>query len=553
MDLVVFENNKPYVIDEFREGRFDYVELASDVAETKFFQFLFDKGIVERLARDYPSPRQRHHVPLWMYVSSQLSLRLHGSHSFHSYPLIVRAGGLIDALGPEVAQREVDPDTGDMSISCAGFNDRNLHPRTTPCDQDYLRKLAKETDPERLERWYNRHVAKLYDEFGAYDEEGIFIGDGSYLFVPDNTNYEGSLRLLFDEHNHPVSKKQEKKMTQAQRDRCRWRRCYKVVFLLHCDRAGERFIVAGLRVLRANQAEGPALWELVDTFVDAVGRGVMEVLIVDRGFIDGPQIGRLKTDYGVDTVIPIRKNMDILEDVRGLVALDTQWEEYQPTRRAPVTSKPSRPKHPTAEKREKTRQKTLAKKRAETQRSHPPDPSKVVERTMITQVPELTSWSDCPVPLTGVYSKDCYADGHEKDWLLVATNSGWTAGGTRDLYGLRTDIEERHRQVKCFWDLTQFHSTAWSLIVSQTVFVSLTYSLLQIHLLQHGHQELNRRTRETTRRLLPDGDRVIIYRQQYFAFFTLLEHTELTLSLEGKARRKALAKARRLQKEDPPS
>ena len=37
MDLVVFENNKPWVIDEFREGRFDYVELASDVAETKFF------------------------------------------------------------------------------------------------------------------------------------------------------------------------------------------------------------------------------------------------------------------------------------------------------------------------------------------------------------------------------------------------------------------------------------------------------------------------------------------------------------------------------------
>ena len=38
MDLVVFENNKPFVIDEFREGRFDSVELASDVAETKFFQ-----------------------------------------------------------------------------------------------------------------------------------------------------------------------------------------------------------------------------------------------------------------------------------------------------------------------------------------------------------------------------------------------------------------------------------------------------------------------------------------------------------------------------------
>jgi hypothetical protein len=105
--------------------------------------------------------------------------------------------------------------------------------------------------------------------------------------------------------------------------------------------------------------------------------------------------------------------------------------------------------------------------------------------------------------------------------------------------------------VKCFWDLTRFHSTAWNLVVSQLVFVCLTYSLLQLHLLRHGHHELNRRTLPTTRRLLPDGDRVIVYRQQCFGFFTLLEHMELTLSLEGKARRKALAKARRLLQDAP--
>ena len=122
----------------------------------------------------------------------------------------------------------------------------------------------------------------------------------------------------------------------------------------------------------------------------------------------------------------------------------------------------------------------------------------------------------------------------------------------RDLYGLRTDIEERHRQVKCFWDLTRFQSTAWSLVVSQLVFVCLTYSLLQVHLLRQGHEELNRRTWPTSHRLLPDGDRVVIYRQQYFGFFTLLEHMELTLSLEGKARRRALSKTRRLLHESLP-
>jgi hypothetical protein len=368
------------------------------------------------------------------------------------------------------------------------------------------------------------------------------------LFVPNNANYEGSMRLLFDEHNHPVSKEQEKKMTPAQRERCQWRRCYRAVFLLHCDRAGERFVVAGLRVLRANQAEGPALWELLETFLEAVGRGVMKVLVVDRGFIDGPQIGQLKTKHGIETVIPVRKNMDIVQDVRGIVKLGVRWEEYQRPRRRPLT--PPRPKHPTAAKRERTRQKTLAQKRAEAQSENPPDPREVLERTLITKVPGLTSWSDCTVPLTGVYSKDCYADGHEKDWLLVTTDPHSSATAVRDYYALRTDIEELHRQVKCFWDLTRFPSTAWNVIVSQTVFVALTYSLLQLHLLQHGHQELNRRSVETSRRLLPDGDRVIIYRQQRFAFFTLLEHTELTLSLTEKARRKALAKARRLMHED---
>lgn len=555
MDLVVFENNKPFVIDEFRQGRFDYVELASDVAETKFFQFLFGNRIVDRLAQHYPTPRERELVPLWLYLSSQLSLRLHGQHGFHGYPLIIRAGGLVDALGPDVARRQVDADTGNIQLECAGFNDRNLYPRQTPCDQDYLRKLARDTEPEKLQDWYNSQVAKIYQELDAFDAEGLFIGDGTYLFVPDNPRYQDSLRLLFDEHNHPVSKQQEQEMTKTQRARCRWRRCYKAVLLLHCDAAGERFVVVGVRVLKADESEATALWPLLDTFLASVGPNVMKVLLLDRGFINGAHIGRLKRDHGIDTVIPIRSDMNLQEDVRGLMKLPTAWEEYQPQRRPPLpdvtASSHGQPLHPTAAKREQQRQQTLAQQRAEDEQASPPEPSRVRERTLIARFPELTSWWDCPVPLTGVYSRDLYADGHETGWLLVTTNADWSAKRVRDLYGLRSDIEERHRQVKCFWDLTRFHSTAWSLVVSQTVFVCLTYSLLQIHLLQHGHEALNRRTLPTTRRLLPDGDRVVVYRQQYFAFFTLMEHMEMTLSLDGKARRRALRKARQLLQDQP--
>ena len=67
--------------------------------------------------------------------------------------------------------------------------------------------------------------------------------------------------------------------------------------------------------------------------------------------------------------------------------------------------------------------------------------------------------------------------------------------------------------------------------------------------MRQGHQELNRCNWPTSCGLLAAGDRVIVYRQQSFSFIPLLEHMELTLSLEGKAHHRALAKDRRLLQE----
>ena len=286
---------------------------------------------------------------------SQLTLRLHGQHSFHSYPLIVRRRPAGRCVGPGGRASPGRSRKRQSHARIAGFNDRNLYPRQTPCDQDFLRKLARDTEPESLEEWYNRHVVTVYKELGAFDADGLFIADGTHPFVPDNPRYEGSQRLLFDEHNHPVSKKQEQEMTKAQRARCRWRRCYKAVLLLHCDAAGERFVVAGVRVLREKESEATALWPLLNTFLDTVGSGVMKVLLVDRGFINGPEIGRLKRDHGIDTVIPIRSDMNLQEDVHGLMKLPTTWEEYEPKHRPPLPD-PTRashgqPPHPAAKKR----------------------------------------------------------------------------------------------------------------------------------------------------------------------------------------------------------
>lgn len=164
MDLVVFEENKPYVLEALGNGDFDYIETAGEVFESDFFRFIKAGSILKSLAESYPTPRQKEEVPLWFYVASNLSMRLHGEHSFNAFPLVVRCGGMLNALGPEVGRKVVHPDTGDVTVACEGFNKKNHYDREAPCDQDYLRKVSKDTDADALTRWFSRDVVRLVND-----------------------------------------------------------------------------------------------------------------------------------------------------------------------------------------------------------------------------------------------------------------------------------------------------------------------------------------------------------------------------------------------------
>ncbi len=545
MDLVVFEYDQNYVLECFRRGEFDFVDGVSEVAETEFFRYIGARKILGKLAETYPSPREKEEVPVWMYVASNLSMRLHGVHSFHAYPYVIRCGGMLNAFGPEVARKTKHPETGDVTLSCSGFNDKNSYDRQTPCDQDYLRKLARATEPEALHRWFNRDVMQILKQHKAFDPEGIFLGDASYLFVPDNPKYEHSVRMLFDEHNHPVD---SKKISAEQRARCQWRRCYKMVSLVHTNRSGDYFLYAGLSVVAGNKSETPILWGLVAAFIEAVGRGVMKRLILDRGFIDGEQIGRCKKEHGIDVLIPLKKNMDVYEDVMGLVREGrVQFESYNPPPpKSPVDPKPM---HVPAEirQREKKRQATI-------KQSKQPPPSlpaeKVRVRAEIACISDFRTWPSCPVPLNVTVNREHYADGHTDVWMLIDTKNTGKRVCARDDYTLRTGIEERHRQLKCFVDLTDFTSRKFSLICNQVIFVALAYSLMQLFLLRIKRSALNRHTQPRLRhQLMPTDSVIIVYYCSRFALFTPSEYTELLLTLPAEAGRKILEKIRRLRRD----
>lgn len=251
---------------------------------------------------------------------------------------MIRTGGLLDALGPTVGRQAGHPDSGGGSVFCPGFNHKNRYDRQTPCDQDFLRKFARDTDSDRLQAWFNAQVPRVLRSLKRFDAEGLFLGDASYVFVPDNEHYERSVKLLFDEHHHPIDPQQVDRRDQPYQ----WRRCYKLVSLIHVNRSLEFFLAVAARLVPGNQHECPLLYALVDEFVRAVGRGVMRVLVVDRGLLDGANIGRLKQDYHIDTVLPLKKNMDAYQDVLGLTrGKHFRWEPLPEP--APSPEKPARP------------------------------------------------------------------------------------------------------------------------------------------------------------------------------------------------------------------
>jgi len=546
MDLVIFEENKLFVLQALGNGDFDYIESASEVFETEFFRFIKAKAILDKLAETYPSPRKKEEVPLWFYVASNLSMRLHGVHSFNAFPLVVRSGGLLNVFGPKGAQKVTHPDSGDVTIACDGFNQKNHYDRETPCDQDFLRKLARDTEADALMRWFSTDVAALFKSRRAFDKEGIFIGDGSYLFVPDNPNYEGSVKLLFDENDHLLSQEAYKKMTDERKARCQWKRCYKMVSLLHTNRTMDFFFFVGLKILPGNAHESAVLYELVRQFVETMGKGVMKRLILDRGFLDGKSISNCKKDYGIDVLIPVRRNMDIYKDAMALFKLpDVTWVCLQePVVEAKETPRP-RPK--VIVKREKKRQKTIEQIK---QQEPPPPPEGTIVKREAATIGEFRSWSSCTVPLSVVANRETYADGHQKTWLLLDTKEVKDPSEASEQYHLRTTIEERHRQLKCFIDLTKFTSRAFSMVVNQVLFIMLSYNLLQLYLLRQGRKELNNKTLPHIRQqLLPSDNHIIVYFENYYGLFSPLEFTEIIASLGDKPSKKIVDKCRRLRRE----
>ena len=268
---------------------------------------------------------------------------------------------------------------------------------------------------------------------GAY-RSGPYIEDASFIPLAGNPNYENSDYIWLDEDG---------KHAEAGSPWARLVQCYKLTRLLKYRQKGRYYLYAGARIDPGSVNGLDEGKDLVEGFVKNGGH--IDTLLLDRGYIDGPTLSGYKRDFRINWVIPLKSNMAAYDDAVGLCKKkDVRWTDYK---------------------------------------SQTDDSGFISKRQEVTSFFDIGTWDNLTVPLhISVKRETDYVKGKVKYFVLAHSKRYKYPGQAFDLYKIRTAIEERHRQLKCFWDLANFPSPAYSLVVPQIIFKLICYSLMQLYL-----------------------------------------------------------------------
>ena len=507
--LVIYHQNKPYVVSSLKQGKLDYVTLSSIGFMDRFFAFLFEIGFFDKVSPSFPSlsrkdkgiSRMRAGIPFWFLIAAYLQLKLHVERAFLNLPYILNSGVILNKLGFNVGPIE------------GGFNKRNKEPRTSPIDQDAARKFFKNAPADKVMQWYNNEVVGFFNSYKVFDPEGVFILDSSYFPLPPNPNYERASWLPLDEEGNFID---TSKLSEEERKKIRNTLCYNLVALMHVGFPRDYFLFSGLHLGPGKESALTEGEKIVDNFIQKHGKGRIKILVADRLFIDGPMISKFKIKYSIDTVMPLKKNMDAYTDAWGISKLPSiTWTTYN-----------------------------------EEKDIH----GELIEKIELALVSDVTIWENCDVPLHVVLVRETKPKEEKKlhEWAIATTMESPTATQVYELYYRRWQIEERFDQVKNFWNIYKFTSTSFNLVTNQTVFILLAYTLLQLYLENKQMQKWANRSLKTLKYREKVNACIIAYKDRHFALFRIEEYQDILLNLEGEARERMRKKTRELLRARPP-
>ena len=171
--------------------------------------------------------------------------------------------------------------------------------------------MHKDTLADALEKFGSEEVEKILNESVRVLNEGKFIDDDIYICDPTDIETtekcKGRGRKTIDEEH--IDKKTGEKIVIP-----------KTIygFKLLVIRGVQSGIVVAAKMVKIQESEKNYTLRLIRLAQKNIGKKKIKVLVLDRGFIDGITLWKMKHDFNIDFIIPATKVMDITKDARGL-------------------------------------------------------------------------------------------------------------------------------------------------------------------------------------------------------------------------------------------
>ena len=469
MQWTFLRENREAVAEKLRRGEYDGLvqtgmgrtdELVYLMASLKFFEHLDRVEVVEERA-GIPNDLQKRLLAI---------LPVLGIPTLANTPArLFKDAGLLHFLGCTAQQMA-------NGFTQRGPKKKKQQPKRLPFHEDDLRNLLKAIAPRQSQLFFSGCIAEFFR--AKYVRGGIYAIDGTELLVGNAKTFEGTGTITVPVHHKEGSTTYETKTG------------YKLIYLLNLKT--DRELVVSYRLVPLNTNALQVVREMVTETLQLGGAGTIDLLLMDREFIDGDLINWLKGDHDIDVIIPVKENMDILEDMRGLERIDQRpWQTYT----------------------------KLVRRRV--QKDQPKQ--KVVVPVRVKGFENLTTWSSCRLPLHGVLrlkDDETADDAHG----LVTTLSVQDAIRIDRQYGARWGIEnDGNRELKQGWDLETLWGRSLAAVTMSVVMKLLGYNYVKLFHTRSASRLIANGMRRVRARVLDEGFQVIVYAGNEFGVFHIEE------------------------------
>jgi hypothetical protein len=185
----------------------------------------------------------------------------------------------------------------------SGFCYRGYEDKQKPMHKNVLADAVEKLTAEEVAYILNEAVKRLAQRGLFKQSQGHFALDSSDLETTEHYRGAGKKKVIV-----------RKKLANGQYIEFEeYIYGFKVVVIYEVQL---RLIVAA-QVAPINRHESNFTLELLQQALANVGAGVIKVLVMDRGFLDGESLWTIKHNYGVDFVIPSKDDMQVTTDARS--------------------------------------------------------------------------------------------------------------------------------------------------------------------------------------------------------------------------------------------